>query len=118
MARCVKAVFDQCLQITVARTEPGSKCLDVHRHIISELILPHSVRDTTFALVESLDTTTKCAVEIEMNLSGGDSVDLSIVINTDVSDYCQQVVECLPDLHSDVFVGMEELVVVQEARNG
>ena len=86
MARCVKAILDQCLQIVVARTKPSSKCLDVHRNIISELILPHGVRDTTFALVESLDKATKCAIEIEIDLSGGDGVDLSIVIDTDVSD--------------------------------
>ena len=53
---------------------------------MSELMLPHSVRDTTFAFVESLDMATKRAVEIKTDLPGRDGVDLCIVIDTDFSD--------------------------------
>ena len=80
MARSVRAVFDQGLQITVARTQPGSKNLDIYGRIIAELDLPHSIRDLTFAFVESLDVTTKCAVEVKTDLSSRDGVHLSVVM--------------------------------------
>lgn len=86
MARSVKTILDQGLQVTIARTEPGSECLDIHRRLIAELILPHSVRNSTFALVESFDVTTKSAVEIETDLSGRDCVHLSVIIDADISN--------------------------------
>ncbi len=62
--------------------------------------------------------TTKCAVEIKTDLSGRDGVDLSVVMNTNVSNKHQQVIEGLPYLHSNVFISVEELIVAQENRNG
>ena len=118
LARSIETILDYCLQVTVARTEPGSKNLDIHRRIIAELELPHSVRDPTFALVESLDVTTKRAVEIKTDLSGRDGVHLGVVIDTNVSNKHQQVVEGLPYLYSNVFICVEELVVTQEDRDG
>lgn len=86
MARSVKTILDQGLQVTVARMEPGSKSLEIHRCIIVELKLPHSVRNATFAFVESLDVTTKGIVEIQTDLSNRDGVDLRVVIDANVSN--------------------------------
>ena len=86
MARSVKAILDQGLQVTIARTEPRSQSLDIHRRIAAKLNLPHSIRDLTFAFVESLDLTTKRAVEINTNLSRRGGIHLSIVIDANVSD--------------------------------
>ena len=111
MARSVKAILDQGLQIMIARAKPGSKSLDIHRSIITELELPHSVRDLTFAAVESLDFTTKYAIEIKIDLSGGDSVHLSVIIDANISNQQQQVVEGLPDFCSNVFISVNQIVV-------
>lgn len=86
MAWSVKTILGQGLQVTVARTEPGSKNPEIHRRIIAELKLPHSVRNSTYAFVKSLDVTTKGAVEIKTNFSGRDGVHLSVVIDAYVSN--------------------------------
>lgn len=111
MTRSVKTVIDQGLYAGVARTEPGSKRLEVYGCIVAELKSPHSVRNVTFAFVESLDTTTKHTVEIKTDLSSRDSVHMRVVISADVSNEYQQVIEDLPQPHSDVIISVKELVV-------
>ena len=82
----MRPVLDQGLQISVARSEPGSKGFHIDRYIITELNLPHSIGDVTFAVVESLDMTTKYTVKIKTDLSLRDGVHLSIVVYADVSN--------------------------------
>ena len=89
MAWCVKSVLDQSPQVTVSRSEPGSECLDIDRCIITKLILPHSIRDSTFTFVESLDVAAICAVEIKTHLSGRDGIQLSVIMYADVSNEYQ-----------------------------
>ena len=96
MTRSVKTIFDQGLYAEVARTESGSKSLEVHGCIVAELKSPHRVRNMAFAFVESLDTTTKYTVEIKTDLSGRDGVHLRVVISANVSNEYQQVIEDLP----------------------
>ena len=86
MARSVKPVLDQSLEVTIARTEPGSQSLEIHRRLVAKLNLPHSIRYLTFAFVESLNLTTKRAVEIKTDLSSRNGIHLSIVINANVSN--------------------------------
>ena len=112
----VKSVFDQSPQVTVLRPEPGSKCFDIHRCVITQLNLPHSIGDLTFTCVESLDMAAICAVEIQTYLSGRDGVQLSVVMYADVSNQYQQVAEGLRYLYSNFLIGMEERVVAQKNR--
>ena len=114
----VKPVFHQSPQVTVLRPEPGSKCFDIDRCIITKLNLPHSIRDSTFTFVESFDVAAICAVEIKTHLSGRDGVQLGVVMYADVSNQNQQVVEGLRYLHSNLLIGMEEIVVAQKNRKG
>lgn len=118
MARCMKTVLDQDLQVVVTRTEPRAKSLNFHGCVIAELKLPHGVRNPAFALVESLNDTTKCAVEIKTDLSDRDGVHLNVVVDANISNQHQQVVEDQPYLHSNVFIRVEEIVMAQENRNG
>ena len=74
VAWCVKPILDQGPQVTVSRPEPGSKCLDIDRCIITKLNLPHGIRNLTFTLVKRFDMAAICAVEIKTHLSGRDGV--------------------------------------------
>ena len=111
MTRSVKTIIDQGPYAGVARTEPGSKSFEVYGCIVAELKSPHSVRNVTFASVESLDTTTKYTVEIKTDLSSRDGVHLRVVVSANVSNEYQQVIEDLPQPHSDVIISVKELVV-------
>ena len=86
MARGVRAVLDQGLQIMVMRSKPSAESLDIHGRIIAELNLPHSIRNPTFAFVESLDMTTKFTVEIKTDLSGGDGIYLGVIMYANISN--------------------------------
>lgn len=118
MARSVRAVLDQGLQITVTRSKPSSESFDIHGRIIAELNLPHNIRNPTFAFVESFDVTTEFTVEIETDLSSRNGIYLDVIINANVSNQHQQVVEGLRYLYSNVLIGMEEIVMAQEDRKG
>ena len=113
VARCVESVLDQSPQITVSRSEPGSECFDIDRCIVTKLNLPHSIGDSTFKFVKSLDMAAICAVEIKTHLSGRDGVQLSVVMYADFSDQYQQVAEGLRYLYSNFLIGMEEIVMAQ-----
>lgn len=118
VARCVKSVLDQSPQVTVSRPEPGSKCFDIDGCIVTKLDLPHSIGDSTFAFVESLNVAAIYAVKIKTHLSGRDGVQLSVVMYADVSNQYQQVAEGLRYLYSNFLIGMEEIVVAQKNRKG
>ena len=118
VAWCVKSVLDKSPQITVSRPEPGSKCFDIDRRIITKLNLPHSIGDSSFTFVEGFDVAAICAVEIKTHLSGRDGIQLSVVMYADVSNEYQQVAEGLPYFYSNFLIGMEEVVVAQKNRKG
>lgn len=86
MARSLRAVLDQRLQITVTRSEPSSECLDIHGRIVAELDLPHNIRNLTFTFVKSLDVTTKFSVEIKTDLPSRNGIYLNVIVNADVSN--------------------------------
>ena len=86
MARCVRAVLDQGLQITVTRSKPSSESFDIHGRIIAKLNLPHNIRNPTFAFVESLDVTAKFTVEIKTDLSSRNGIYLHVIIDANVSN--------------------------------
>ena len=70
----VRPVLDQSPQVMVSRPEPGSKGFDIDRCIITELNLPHSIRDSTSTFVESFDVAAVSTIEIKTHLSGRDGV--------------------------------------------
>lgn len=98
-------IFDKKLsQCTITGLKPLSNRLNLSRGLMTQDVLPHSVHDAGFALIETIYLSAEDAVEVECCLMRP-SKQLESVIQADITDEYEELVERMTDFASKVLAG-------------